>query len=95
MKNPLTLKVELWLGSFIVLMFSVFLLGLFLIAVRDFSSDTETISFSTIKLRTVSPAEKLMIDNWLRQNNIEPPSIRDNYRYFIRNFPDKPWLNNQ
>lgn len=93
MKNPLTLKVESWLGSFIVLLISAFLVGWFLIAVRNFGSDSEALNSSTFELKTVSPEERLLIDQWLRQNNIGDSAGGANYRYIIRQFPDKPWLN--
>jgi hypothetical protein len=92
-KNPLSLKVESWFGSIIILSISAFLVGFFLVAVRNFSSDAETVDFSTLKLKTVSPEEKLLIDQWLRQNNGETSSKETNYRRIIQQFPDKPWLN--
>jgi len=93
MKNPLTQKVESWLGAFIVLSFSAFLVGWFLIAVKNFSSDTDSVNFSALRLETVSPEEKLLIDQWLKQNNLKASQVGANYRRIIQQFPDKPWLN--
>jgi len=93
MKNPLTQKVESWFGAFIVLSFSAFLVGWFLIAVKNFSSDTDSVSFSALRLETVSPEEKLLIDQWLKQNNFKASQVKANYRRIIQQFPDKPWLN--
>ena len=91
MKNPLTFKIESWLGSVIVLIFSAFLVGWFLIAVKNFNSETEILNFSGTKLKTVSPEEKSLIDQWLRQDNIGISAPEVGYRYIIKKFPDKPW----
>lgn len=92
MKNPLTFRVESWLGSVVVLAVSAFLVGWFLIAVRNFNSDTEILNSSSTKLRTVSPEEKSLIDQWLQQDNIGISASEVGYRYIIQKFPDKPWL---
>ena len=92
MKNPLTLKIESWLGLVIVLIISIFLVGWFLIAVRNFNSDTEILNSSITKLKIVSPEEKSLIDQWLQQDNIGISASEVGYRYIIQKFPDKPWL---
>ncbi len=92
MRNPLTFKIESWFGSVIVLIFSAFLVGWFLIAVRNFNSDAEILNVSGAKLRTVSPEEKSLIDQWLRQDNVGISASEVGYRYIIQKFPDKPWL---
>lgn len=92
MKNPLTFKVESWLGSVVVLAVSVFLVGWFLIAVKNFNSDNEILNSSITKLKTVSPEEKSLIDQWLRQDNVGISASEVGYRYIIQKFPDKPWL---
>lgn len=91
MKNPLTFKIESWFGSVIVLIVSAFFVGWFLIAVRNFNSDTEILNSSITKLKTVSLEEKSMIDQWLRQDNIGISASEVGYRYIIQKFPDKPW----
>lgn len=92
MKNPLTFRVESWLGSVFVLIISAFFVGFFIIAVKNFNSDTDILNSSSVKLRTVSPEEKSMIDQWLQQNNIGISAPEVGYRYIIQKFPDKPWL---
>ncbi len=92
MKNPLTFKIESWLGLVIVLIISIFLVGWFLIAVRNFNSDTEILNSSITKLKIVSPEEKSLIDQWLQQDNIGISASEVGYRYIIQKFPDKPWL---
>jgi hypothetical protein len=92
MKNPLTFRIESWLGSVVVLAVAAFLVGWFLIAMRNFNSDAEILNSSSVKLRTVSPEEKSLIDQWLRQDNVGISASEVGYRYIIQKFPDKPWL---
>ncbi|MDP2933423.1 MAG: hypothetical protein Q8N81_04805 [bacterium] len=92
MKNPLTFKIESWLGSAIVLIFSAFLVGWFLIAMRNFNSDAEILNSSSTKLKIVSPVERSLIDQWLQQDNIGISASEVGYRYIVKKFPDKPWL---
>ncbi len=92
MKNPLTFRVESWLGSVIVLAVSAFLVGWFLISVKNFNSDNEILNSSGVRLRTVSPEEKSLIDQWLQQDRVGISASEVGYRYIIQKFPDKPWL---
>ncbi|MEK7151536.1 MAG: hypothetical protein AAB784_02400 [Patescibacteria group bacterium] len=93
MRNPLTFQVESWVGSLLVLIFSVFLVGIFLIAMKNFNSDTEILNSSGagLKFKIVSIQEKVLIDSWLAKNNTGI-SVEDvGYRYLIKKYPDKPW----
>ncbi len=91
MKNPLTLRIETWLGSVFVLLAAAFFVGLFVIALKNFNSDTQILNSSGTKLRTVSPEERSLIDQWLQQNNVGISASEVGYRYIIQKFPDKPW----
>jgi hypothetical protein len=92
MKNPFTLKIESWLGLAFVILFSAFLIGLFLIALKNFNSDTEIIDSMGAKLRVVSSEERLLIDRWLQKNNIGVSAAEVGYRYIIQKFPGRPWI---
>ncbi len=93
MKNPLTFRVESWVGALLILAVSTFLLGICIIAVKNFSSDTDVLAFSSeVKLKTISAEEKKLIDDWLASTN-SSISVKDvGYRYIIKKYPDKPWL---
>lgn len=91
MKNPLTLKIESWIGMAFVLLFSAFLIGLLLIAVKNFNSDSEILGSTSVKLKTVSPEERLLIDQWLQRDNIGISAAEVGYRYIVKKFPNKPW----
>ena len=96
MKNLLTFRIESWVGSVIVLVFSAFLLGIFVVAVKNFSFDTEILAASDagLKFKTISAEEKVLIDGWLAKTNTSI-SVQDvGYRYLIKKYPDKPWLDN-
>ena len=94
MKNPLTFRVESWLGSVFVLAFSAFLVGIFVLAVRNFGFDAEILASSNsgVKFRTVSAEEKVLIDNWLTRTNPGIPASEIGYRYLIKKYPDNPWV---
>jgi hypothetical protein len=91
MKNPLTLNIETWFGSVLVLLASAFFVGFFMIALKNFNSDTQILNSSGAKLRTISPEERSLIDRWLQQNNVGISAEEVGYRYIIQKFPDKPW----
>ena len=92
MRNPLTFQIESWVGSVIVLIFSAFLIGVVVIAVKNFDSDAEVLFSTSTKLKTVSYEERTLIDTWIAR---EAPGIsvkEVGYRYVIKQYPDKPWL---
>ena len=92
MRNPLTFRIESWLGSVLVLAFAAFFVGIFVIAVKNFGSDTETLSSYAVKLRTISSEEKALIDTWIAREASDI-SIKDvGYRFILQKYPDKPWL---
>ena len=92
LRNPLTFHVESWVGSVFVLLFSAFLVGLFAIAVKNFGSDTEVLASSSTKLKTVSTEERTLIDAWLGKTDTGISVREVGYRYIIKKYPDKPWL---
>lgn len=92
MKNPLTFTIESRLGAIFVLLFSAFLIGLLLVAIKNFNSDTEVLATSGTKLRTISVREKSLIDQWLQDNNIEVDVRETGYRDVIKKYPNRPWL---
>lgn len=90
MRNPLTIQIESWLGGILVFGVSAFLVGMFWVSVKNMESDADILNFSSAKLTVVSPQEKVLIDEWLANNGI---SVKDvGYRYLIKKYPDKPWL---
>ena len=93
MKNPLTFRVESWVGSVIVLVFSAFLVGTFVLAVQNFGSEAEILTSSNngVKLRIVSAQEKVLIDGWLAKANTSISAEDVGYRHLIKKYPDKPW----
>ena len=92
MRDPLTYQVETWLGSVFVLIVSAFLVGFFWIQVKNFESDTEIFNYSIIRIANVTYAERQQIDQWLANNKILPSVKEVGYRYIVKKYPDKPWL---
>ncbi len=77
-----------------MLAFSAFLVGTFVLAVKNFGFDADILAYSNLEIRfkTVSAEEKKLIDDWLIKNNMEVPTYSGSYRYLIKKYPDKPWL---
>ncbi|MBI2063734.1 MAG: hypothetical protein HYT65_01940 [Candidatus Yanofskybacteria bacterium] len=93
MRNPLTFRIESWIGSIFVLAFSAFLVGIFFLAVRNFGLDADILasSNSKVRLKAISIEEKVLIDNWIVKNNPGISASEIGYRYLIKKYPDKPW----
>ena len=93
MRNPLTFRIESWVGSVFVLAFSGFLVGVFILAVQNFGFDADILasSSSRVRLQTVSAEERALIDGWLGKTNVGISAEDVGYRYLIKKYPDKPW----
>jgi len=63
------------------------------IAIKNFDTDIETIDAQhvTAKIKTISPAQRELMDIWMRENTIEIPE-GESYRWLLRKYPDRPWL---
>ncbi len=92
MKNQLTIRIETWLGIVLVLAISASLVGFFIIAVRNFNSDVDILNATSAQVRIVSPQEKALIDQWLKDNNTGISAADVGYKYILNKFPDKPWI---
>ena len=93
MKNPLTFRAESSLGAIFVSLLGLFFIGLLFIAMKNFSSDIDVLSVGLHNNRIVrvSQAEKFLIQEWIRDNDIEIPGGKG-YNYLIGKYPDRPWL---
>ena len=90
-KNPLTFRIETWLGSVIVFVVAAFLVGIFWAAKKNFESESEILSATSVQIHPISIQEKFLIDEWLTKSNLGL-SVKDvGYRFIVRKFPDKPW----
>lgn len=80
------------MAAIMVLLFSIFLIGLLMIAIKNFNTETEILGAQDQNiLKTVSPQERSLINEWLSGSDTGL-SVEDvGYRYIIKNFPDKPW----
>jgi len=92
MKNPVTFKVESYMGIFFVTALGIFFMGFFVLATRSFQADVDAISFGNAKIRVISRTEENLINEWLSKNEIDIPDSKIYYRYILKNNPDRPWL---
>lgn len=89
--NPLTTQVESRLGAAYITLLALFFVGLLFIAMKNFSSDVLVLEADTTQVKTISGTERLLIQNWVEENNIQIPEGQG-YRYVIRKYPNKPWI---
>lgn len=89
--NPLTTQVESRLGAAFITLLALFFVGLIFIALKNFSSDVLVLEADTTQVKTISGTERLLIQNWVEDNNIVIPEGQG-YRYVIRKYPNKPWV---
>ena len=79
------------MGAVFMLIWSGFLFGFLYVAIRNFDSDLEIISASTVEVRSIFLAQRKLIDRWIRENNIQIPEGKG-YRWLLKAYPSKPWL---
>lgn len=93
MKNPLTYRMESSLGAVFISLLALFFTGLMFTAVKNFESDIDvmTSNTSTVSALKVSPAELNLVREWIDYNHIEVPE-GSGYKYLVRKYPNKPWL---
>ena len=89
--NPITTQVESRLGAAFITLLALFFVGLIFIALKNFSSDVLVLEAGATQVKSISNTERLLIQNWVQDNNIEIPDGQG-YRYIIRKFPNKPWI---
>jgi len=91
MSNPLTIQVESRLGAVYISLLAIFFIGLFFIALKNFNSDSIILNSQSSQIKTISNTERDLINNWIKENNIEIPE-GNGYRYIIQQYPSKPWF---
>lgn len=91
MDNPLTMQVESRLGAAYITLLSMFFVGLMFIALKNFNSDVIVLESDTTRVKTISSTERELIENWVRDNNIQIPE-GEGFRYLMRIYPGKPWI---
>lgn len=91
-RNPLTFRIESWVGAVLVLGFSAFMVGIFIVALKNFNSDVDILNASGTKVKTIPSYERAMIDEWISKSNIGLSVQEVGYRYILQHFPDKPWI---
>ena len=90
-RNPLTIKVESYLGAFFVLSTAIFFGLMVYRSAQDFDSESIIMESQRVSIKTVSPTEKTLINNWVKANHITLPKGKG-YRYVINEYKTKPWL---
>ena len=87
----MTMQVESRLGAAYITLMSLFFIGLIFIALKNFNSDVAIVGAEQAHAKTISNTERALIENWVKEKNIELPE-REGFRYLIKRYPDKPWI---
>jgi len=90
-KNFLTIEIESYVGAVFILLLSSFFVGFIFIAMKNLGSDVVVINSEQVQVKTISVTERVLIQNWLKENKVEIPE-EVGYRYLIAKYPSKPWL---
>lgn len=93
MRNPFTFQIESYSGAVFMLLVGAFFASFMYIAIKNFDTDIETLDAQhvTAKIKTISPAQRELMEIWMRENGVELPE-GESLRWLIRKYPDRPWL---
>ena len=85
------MKVESYMGAFFVLSTAIFFGLMIYRSAQDFDSENMVMESQRVRIKTVSPTEKALINDWVNENHITLPKGKG-YRYVINEYKTKPWL---
>ena len=93
MKNPITVHVESSLGVVFISLIAFFFIGLMFVAVKNFEADIDimTATSGSTKITHLSDSERLLILEWVEYSDVRIPE-GSGYKYLVRKYPDRPWL---
>ncbi|OGN02832.1 MAG: hypothetical protein A2651_01590 [Candidatus Yanofskybacteria bacterium RIFCSPHIGHO2_01_FULL_42_12] len=91
MRNFLTIEVESYTGGIFMSLLAVFFIGFIFIAMKNLDSDVAVINSEQVQVKTISATERVLIQNWIRENEIKIPE-EVGYRYLVGKYPSRPWL---
>ena len=93
MKNPITVHVESSLGVVFISLLAFFFIGLMFVAVKNFEADIDIMTATSVstKITHLSDSERLLILEWVEYNDVQIPE-GSGYKYLVRKYPDRPWL---
>ena len=80
------------MGAAFVSLLVCFMVGTFFFIFRDFNQDVEVGNMTLTQIKTISVSQKLLIDAWVEENQIQIPADSNRYRYAMHAYPDKPWV---
>ena len=92
MINPLTMQNESRMGALFISLLAIFFAGILFVAIKNYDSDQIVLDASVTQVKTMSSTERQLIAQWAKGNDISIPDGQG-YRYFIKQYPDRPWLN--
>ena len=79
------------MGATFISLLTVFFIALIFIAMKNLDSDVAVINSEQVQVKTISATERVLIQNWIRENEIKIPE-EVGYGYLIGKYPSRPWL---
>ena len=102
MRNPLTFRIESWVGVVFLVGLTSLLIGFMYTAMANFDSDMGSLSMEQSGASqakhparlVLSATERGLMDDWLAENSatVTIPSGVDHYNFLVKKYPSKPWL---
>ncbi len=92
MVNPLTMQVESRIGAAFVALMAIFMGGILFASIQNYNSDQIVLNASATEVKSMSSTERQLIAQWIKDNDIPFPDGKG-YRYFVQEYPNRPWLN--
>lgn len=92
MVNPLTTQIESRLGALFISLTAIFFAGIIFVAIQNYSSDQIVLDATATQVKSMSSTERQLIAQWVKDNNVPIPE-GEGYRYFVKQYPNRPWFN--
>lgn len=78
-------------GGIIVFVVAAFFIGYFMISMKNFSTEAETLNLNMPSIGDVIPRTEIKsMRNWLDKN--DPDFVNASFRQAVNKYPDRPWL---
>ena len=91
MRNPLSFRIEAWLGSLLLMAFAGFMVGWLILVQRNFDSDTDALVATSFAARVLPIKNRQAMDFWIEANHVTIPTGQNRYRYLLQQYPEQPW----
>jgi len=86
------MQIESRMGALFISLLAIFFAGILFVAIKNYDSDQIVLDASVAQVKAMSSTERQLIAQWAQGNDVLIPDGKG-YRYFVQQYPDRPWLN--